>query len=242
MVHSLHTIPDIELIDEPFADSLGQTWTKLQLEEKSEAHQDDVEIKIPTLKGVSNWIDFRDSFKLKLRHIKDTQGYSLAYLFDDTPRQILHANTNHLEAGLIDLDDEDTFTTGAVHCGPSFKADNKKLWSLLESLLINKDPYNHISLHSTTKNGKAAWASLKSYFEGTNYVQKIRSLAMDKLKNSTYKGDKRNFKFEDYINLHIKAHKQLLDIQYNNRIGLDDATKIQYFKANILPQADLETA
>ena len=43
------------------------------------------------------------------------------------------------------------------------------------------------------------------------------------------------------MNVHIKVHKQLLDIKYNRGLGLDDATKIVHFKAGIQPAADLET-
>ena len=40
----------------------------------------------------------------------------------------------------------------------------------------------------------------------------------------------------------VKAHKHLLDIKYNDGKGLDDETKIFYFKEVIEPRADLETA
>ena len=42
------------------------------------------------------------------------------------------------------------------------------------------------------------------------------------------------FKFKDYINKHLNAHKELLEIGYNNGNGVDEATKIYYFKSNIL--------
>ena len=65
---------------------------------------------------------------------------------------------------------------------------------------------------------------------------------MDKLKSTKYYGDTKYFNFEKYINAHVKAHKQLLDIKYNDGKGLDDETKIFYFKEGIEPRADLETA
>ena len=56
---------------------------------------------------------------------------------------------------------------------------------------------------------------------------------MDKLKSTKYYGDTKYFNFEKYINAHVKAHKQLLDIKYNDGKGLDDETKIFYFKEGI---------
>ena len=107
---------------------------------------------------------------------------------------------------------------------------------------MNTDPYNLISDHARTQDGHAAWKKLKSHYEGENYVEKIRNAALDKLKLTTYKGDSKTFKFEHYLNVHIKAHKRLFSVGYNNGLGLDDATKIHYFKANITPAADLDTA
>ena len=65
---------------------------------------------------------------------------------------------------------------------------------------------------------------------------------MDKLKNISYRGETEYFSFEHYHKTHVKAYKQLLDIGYNKGKGLDDETKIFYFKAGIQLQADLETA
>ena len=65
---------------------------------------------------------------------------------------------------------------------------------------------------------------------------------MDKLKNTFYTGDTKHLKLENYLNVHVRAHKNLLDIKYNRGFGLDDATKINHFKAGIQPSAVLETA
>ena len=190
----------------------------------------------------ANWIDYRDAFVLKLQAIESARGFPLSYFIDDTPRQIRHANAAHIEVDVLDLSNEETFITTAVHFGNAFKTDNKKLWAILEAKLVNSDPYNHIAEFSIRKDGRAAWIALKSHFEGEDYVQKIRSNAFNKLKTTVYRGETKTFKFEDYMNVHIKVHKQLLDIKYNRGLGLDDATKIVHFKAGIQPAADLETA
>ena len=59
---------------------------------------------------------------------------------------------------------------------------------------------------------------------------------MDKVKSTKY------FTFEKYINILVKAHKQLLDIKFNEGKGLNDDTKTFYFKEGIEHKADLETA
>ena len=112
----------------------------------------------------------------------------------------------------------------------------------MEGALLNTDPFNLIAHFERTKDGLKAWNALKAHYEGEDYVQVVREEAMDKLKNMHYKGETRNFKWENYVSSHIKAHKQLLDVGYNNGMGLDDATKIQFFRSNIVPQADMQVA
>ena len=89
------------------------------------------------------------------------------------------------------------------------------------------------------KVGRKAWIALKSHYEGEDYVQQICEEAMSSLKTVHYYSETRTFKWENYVSAHIKAHKQLLDIGYNNRNGLDDATKIKFLHSNIISQADL---
>ena len=56
----------------------------------------------------------------------------------------------------------------------------------------------------------------------TMYNKQIREEAMSRLKTVHYRCETRNFKCENYISVHIKAHKQLLDVGCNNGNGLDD--------------------
>ena len=167
----------------------------------------------------------------------------MEYLVDDTPREVQRSNANFIQLqDLLDLKNSNTFKEKSVHFGDSFKSDNMKLWNLLEGLVINTDPYNHIASCGRSKNGRQAWSLLKQQYEGDNAKQRIRTFAMDKLKSTKYYGDTKYFNFEKYINAHVKAHKQLLDINYNDGKGLDEETKIFYFKEGIEPRANLETA
>ena len=87
-----------------------------------------------------------------------------------------------------------------------------------------------------TKDGHKAWIVFKSHYEEEDYVQQIREEAMSRLTTIHCCGETRIFKWENYVSAHIKAHKQLLDVRYNNRNGLDDATKIHFLCSNIISQ------
>ena len=238
LIYTFHSIIDINDIDMDSVNMMADLWIEHEAEwKKSSDDHDEEEVEIPKLKGHLNWVAFRDAFLYKLRVMKSTRGCSMEYLLDDTPRVVQRSNANLIELqDFLDLKNSNTFKEKSVHFGDSFKSDNMKLWNLLEGLVINTDPFNHIASCGRSKNGRQAWNLLKQQYEGDNAKQRIRTFAMDKLKSTKYYGDTKYFNFEKYINAHVKAHKQL------DGKGLDDETKIFYFKEGIEPRADLETA
>ena len=243
-VYTFHSIPSLTLITVPRATELGMQLDEVldpSGEESSGAKEDD-DITLPKLKGGNTWIDFRDKIILKISRMHNRRLVSLDYLLDETERQVTRGNANLIVVPDIDVSDLDIFKTRSVHFGSTFKVDNKRLWDLLESTLVNTSPYNHISPFERAKDGRKAWFALKRHFEGEDYIRKTQNQAMYALSNTFYRGDSRNYRFEDYVNSHLNSHKRLLQIGFNDGRGLDESTKIHYFKQNILPSADLETA
>ena len=243
-VHSFHIMPNIVMVTLQKATDLNDICSQLYSSSNqadSNENEDD-EVTLPKLKGSTNWIDFRDKFLIKLSKLKNKRLISLSYLIDESPRRVGHANANYVELGEVDFNLPDLFLTEPVHFGPVYKTDNKRLWSLLEDSLVNTTPYNHIAPFERSRDGRRAWISLKGYFEGEDFVQRTQDQAMSTLSNTYYRGETKNFKFEDYTNAHLNAHKKLLQIGYNGEAGMDDATKIHHFKTNILPSAELENA
>ena len=242
-LYTFHTIPDISEIDLERAVELSYNYHQGRRPKNDDDSDDeDLDTSLPTLKGAGNWITFREKLIIKLSHLKSRRGFPLTYLVDETERQVKSINSNYIEMDNIDIDSPEIFQQSAVHFGSAYKSDNKKLWSILESSLVNTNPYNLIASCKISKNGRKAFFALKQFFEGENFVQKMQESAMNSIMHVTYKGEFKNFKFEDYINVHLSAHKKLQEIGYNNNLGMDESTKIHHFKSNILPQADLENA
>ena len=48
---------------------------------------------------------------------------------------------------------------------------------------------------------------------------------MGVISNTYYKGETRNFKVEDYDDVHLSAHKKLNEANYNDSNGIDEVTK-----------------
>ena len=236
-VNSFHKIPDILMIDtDDAADYAAHFRTS------SAEPDDDVDVDIPLLTGSSNWIDFRDKFQMKLNQTMGTRGIHLDYILDNTVRGAVRANAAMIAVNSIDINDDDIFRTATTHFGRGYQIDNKTVWDMLKSLLLGHPPYNHINSYSATSNGRMAWNSLRTFYEGVDFQERTRESAFAKLTQTFYKGETARFNFEKYVATHKQAHKMLEDCNYNDGGGMDDATKVQHFKTGIKADAALENA
>ena len=236
-VNSFHTVPDILNIDGDNAAEFAAHYRSSLSD-----NEDDVEVDIPTLTGHSNWVDFRDKLTMKLSQTMGTRGIALDYILDDTVRAALRANAALREVDTFDINEDGLFRTSTTHFGRGYRADNKAVWDMLKSLLLGHAPYNHISSYNATTNGRGAWSTLRTFYEGTDFQERTREAAFTKLFNTFYKGETARYNFEKYIATHKEAHKMLEDCNYNGGRGMDDDTKIQHFKTGIKVEAGLENA
>ena len=239
--YNFHMIPDLQQIDADFAIANYKIYEGLTKSETNESDQD-INVQLPDLKGASNWRSFRDAFEMKLGIIKSKSGFSINYVIDPTPREFTRNNAIRGVTDNINLADEIVFKEKAVHFGKMYKEDNKIVWLHLKAALLRSPSYDHILEYNKTSNGRKAWNTLKQFYEGEDFIQRLQDEAFTILKNTIYKGESNKHKFEYYANKHIKAHKLLVESGYNNGLGMDDATKIQHLKSGIKIEASLEHA
>ena len=236
-VKVLHTIPCVMDISIDEAKHYGHTY-KASLTSNDEDNED---VELPQLKEGKDWSRFKESFLMKLNLFKGVRGIPVDYVIDTTVRQYTRANMTRGEEHVVDIDEE-SLKTRTVHFGEGFKVDNRTVWNKLKVALIDKPGYNHISQFNATRNGRSAWMALITYYEGQHYQQHLREIAFSKLQNTFYRGETARFNFEKYINIHKESHKMLQDAQYNNGLGLDNETKVQYFRNGIKQDTGIEIA
>ena len=236
-VKLLHIIPCLLQISIDKSDLYGQQYKDSIAEKKED--EDDVDI--PKLNESKDWNSFKESFIMKLNLFKGVREIPIDYVIDDTVRQYTRANMLLGEQNIVDIDDE-SMKTRTVHFGQGFKIDNRTVWNKLKVVLLDKPGYNHISQFNATRNGRAAWKALITYFEGEHYKQHLRETAFQKLQTTFYRGETGRFTFEKYVNIHKSAHKMLQDAQYNSGSGLDNETKVQYFRNGIKYEVGIEVA
>ena len=235
-VNLFHTIPELTLVD---AESASAYYRHYKLF-SAELEEDDT--KVPELQGAHTWVDFRDKFMMKLSKVKGVRGTSLAYVIDQTTRHSTSETEDYDEVAIMDITDPESYTTLTMHFGEGYVDDNKAVWNILKALLLGKSGYNHISKFHRNENGREAWITLQTYYEGPDFIERTREEAFTKLSHTFYKGETSRFNFNKYVDVHKLAHKMLDDCKYNNGQGMDEATKIQHLKSGIKQDAGLEVA
>ena len=236
----IHCIPDINLVDSDGAIEYANLHKDAMLNEDQE--DEAKESQLPELNDAKNWTSFKEAFLHILSLTYGARKIPLSYLVDDTPRAALRANAVMVEVDTLDLEEDHIFEKKAVHFGPTHKQDNTLLWNKLKKALLDKPGYNHISQFNSSKNGRKAWFALLVFYQGENYLKNLKELAFSKLQNTFYRGETNRFTFEKYVNIHKQSHKMLQDAQFADGAGLDNAMKIQYFRAGIKSEAGIEIA
>ena len=125
-----------------------------------------------------------------------------------------------------------------THPGPEYEKDTQDLFTLLCSYLTGTDGWNLISSHQRTKDGRAAFLSLRSHYEGASFHDLIKSRANLIISRTLYRGDTTKFTWEKFVSIHLEAHRMFEDVGEL----LSDSIKILNFKGGIRPEAGLESA
>ncbi|MGH3054606.1 MAG: hypothetical protein ACRDL7_06465, partial [Gaiellaceae bacterium] len=93
--------------------------------------------------------------------------------------------------------------------GEHFKRDNDKVYGILKSLLLEGPGWNWIIHVDRSRDGRKAWIALKLHYEGDSNINRTKDEAYASIAAATYQGERKNFTFETYTNIHQRAHQDL---------------------------------
>ena len=243
--YACHMLPDFSLLTPDYAMDCFKYYENLNKEENPEAEKE-IELDIPDFKGASNWRSFKDLITMRLSLIKGRMSHPIDYVIDETDRHVKRVNASRMFVDTVPITDEDFLKTHVVHFGTCFKDDNKRVWNVLKSNLHETPAYDHIIEFDKRKDGRKAWSTLKQFYEGEDYKQRLQDEAFGILTSTVYRGESQRYNFISYVNRHVKAHKLLISAEYNKDPetgkvnGMDESTKIQHLKTGIKLEAGLE--
>jgi hypothetical protein len=187
----------------------------------------------PTKLGwdLSLWPKFWEQLKTYLSQCRGAACIPLVYLVreHDVILPEMH------DMGLYDSVDDYMMATTMLS-GDHYKIDNTRLYNDLKPLVIEGAGWAFIKKFDRSKNGRGALMALKKQAEGNSAKQTRKARAYASLAQARYRGERRNFEFGNYVQIHQDAHNELLDLEE----PVPETKKVQDFLSGIL-DARLQT-
>jgi hypothetical protein len=163
--------------------------------------EDDSGIKAPNeFKKNTKWKTFKESLIEYLNALKGKHNIPLAYVIreEENPpaNQVLQTEHHRL-------------ITVTPLLGVEFDEDNGRVFDILKSLLINGPAWTWIRAFNNTRNGRQAWISLITHFEGDVQRDRVKDHAYSSIAATRYYGDRKKFSFMIYVTIHQDAYTDL---------------------------------
>jgi hypothetical protein len=94
--------------------------------------------------------------------------------------------------------------------GDDFRIDNRRVYLVLKGLVIDGPGWAFIRKFNKDQDGRGAYFALKAQAEGQSAITTRLNKAYAMIQNASYNGRSKNFTFDKYIEIHQKAHNELL--------------------------------
>jgi hypothetical protein len=120
---------------------------------------------------------------------------------------ILRTDLSHtqLSASLETLESDGPFE-------PSFLANMVTVYNFIHACWGKSSWWSHVKKFSKTKNRQQVYRTLHTFLLGGQHVVSTGSTIVTKLQSFRYEGDRKNFNFDKYVNLHVEQHNQHADL------------------------------
>ena len=173
--------------------------------EQREAAKEEDASKPDSLKKLTNWALWNESFQNYLRQILSAAKIPLVYLTRNEretpdvldPRDFASPTEYLIEA--------------TIFSGRHFELDNPRFYRELKSFIVNGEGWSYVKKFERSQDGRKAYLALKTQCEGTASKITRKNKAYASIANAAYSGQRRQYKFQDYINAHQTAHNEILD-------------------------------
>jgi hypothetical protein len=189
--------------DETLIDrEMAQIWSAT-MKEEAEAAKTPIDIvKAPEpFKKDTKWKVWKETITTYLHSKIGQASIPLAYIIREFDAPI---------PGLIYPTAHDQLVAGAILIGPEYHRNNGTVYDLLQSLTVNGPAWPWINAYQRTRDGRKAWKSLVSYYEGDSMRTRSKQECYDAIAKAHYQGPRRNYDFSTYVHTHQQAHQELI--------------------------------
>ena len=133
---------------------------------------------VPKLKSTT-WSEFKSGITETLSRAKGRNDIPLSYV-------IRNEVVGNFEKSYESR--EDRLVSCITQKGPAYKYDNSDVFSILLQHTENTEGYSLIEAHEKDRNGRKAWLSLLSHFEGDTFKERVAQEANKILRKVVYHG------------------------------------------------------
>ncbi|MGH3053398.1 MAG: hypothetical protein ACRDL7_00285 [Gaiellaceae bacterium] len=185
-----------------FTRSVAEEYAQIMLVDAEDAGDkaDGTKLMPEKFKFGTNWNVFKEAVDTYLSQIKGGDRIPLNYIIRDDAvpgNDAVYSN-----------DMEELINTVPLR-GEHYKRDNDKVYGVLKSLVLEGPGWNWIIHLDRSRDGRKAWQALRSHYEGDSNVNRNKDEAYASITRATYQGERKNFTFETYTNIHQRAHQDL---------------------------------
>jgi hypothetical protein len=210
LIHSIHFWCNrMHIIGVPYGveqvtEELALNWNQARESEieTSKAPQDMVK-QPDAFKKETKWKQWKESMLTYLHSKTGQSSLPLAYIVreNDTPNHANVYTTVH-----------DQLVECAILTGPEFNINDGLVYNLLQSLTINGPAWAWINAFQRSRDGRNAWKSLISCYEGDSAKTRSKQECYDSIAKANYQGPRRNIDFSSYVAIHQNAHQDLISL------------------------------
>jgi hypothetical protein len=202
------------------------------IRDHEDAHQPPAEAPKFNEKDVVKTFDALDSYLCE--SLGETK-IPLAYVTRDDVAVIASANdpTANYETTKLELIARAPHIDAAGAPHHTFLADNMKVWTIIQDLCGDNNAWTWVKPFARTQNGRAAYLALHSHYLGASKSDYIQAEAENKLKNTFYNGERRNWNFEKFVQTHKDQHTAIEGLFQYGYPSLDERTKVRHLIAGI---------
>jgi hypothetical protein len=114
--------------------------------------------------------------------------------------------------------------------GNHYKIDNARVYNDLKPLIVDGAGWAFIKKFDRGKIGRGALLALKKQAEGNSVKRTRKASAHTSLSNARYCGERRNFAFSNYVQIHQDGHNEVLELEES----VPETKKVQDFLSSIM--------
>jgi hypothetical protein len=190
---------------------------------RADTQEDEAPYKPTELSDLIKWETFWERWKTYLSRINGAAKCPLSYIIRDHD-EVLDVHHN----AMYEDHDARLVATTALQ-GDWFTLNNHRVYDEFKALVLKGPGWSFIKQFDCLKDGRNAVLTLRHQCEGTSAIQTRKASAYAKISAAKYTGQKRNFTFDQYVEIHQAAYNTLAELDK----AVPETKKVADFLAGI---------